>query len=295
MEYQVLGGDSLSKIAAQYGLKWQDLWAANQGRLKSGNPNLIYPGEKVIIPGKTPANPSSLTPARDDVVTAPSASSNVPTAEDILKSSMDKIKEQVAFFKDFTSNNPFKFDEILAKQMAEEKYRPYYTQVLQDFVEPLQDKIGKSLSDETKLLGELTRQKEYGVSSKTAEFDKAIEKATEGFAGSGLLGSGLATRDIVQQDIKNKGELGDFVAGNQYKQDVATSQGAFERGQAEKSIAKGQRDVFGQGRDFDTALAKEVESKRGVAQKQYGTRVLEAITSRFGVPAKEIQPFLEFA
>lgn len=293
MDYQVAGGDSLSKIAAKYGLKWQDLWAANQSKLRSGNPNVIFPGEKIVIPGTQPQAQAPSTPGRDDVVSTPTAS--VPTAEDILKASMDRIKEQVAFFKDFTSNNPFKFDEILAKQMAEEKYKPYYTQVLQDFVEPLQDKIGKSLSDETRLLSELTRQKDYGVSSKSAEFDKAIEKATEGFAGSGLLGSGLANRDLVQQDIKNKGELSDFVAGNQYKQDVATSQGTFERGQAQKQIDKEQRDIFGRGREYETSLAKEVEAKRGLASKQYGTRVLEAVTSRYGVPAKEIQPFLEFA
>jgi 2',3'-cyclic-nucleotide 2'-phosphodiesterase (5'-nucleotidase family) len=44
--YIVKSGDSLSKIAAQYGMTWQDLQKVNN--LK--NPNLIFPEQKIIIP-----------------------------------------------------------------------------------------------------------------------------------------------------------------------------------------------------------------------------------------------------
>ncbi|GKV54234.1 phage protein [Sporosarcina sp. NCCP-2222] len=46
-------GENLSVIARKYcgsANKWTELWAANKGKLKSGNPNLIYPGEKLTIP-----------------------------------------------------------------------------------------------------------------------------------------------------------------------------------------------------------------------------------------------------
>jgi hypothetical protein len=52
-QYTVVIGDSLSKIAARaygdYNL-WPRIYKANQATLRSGNPNLIYPGEILIIP-----------------------------------------------------------------------------------------------------------------------------------------------------------------------------------------------------------------------------------------------------
>ncbi|MBE3584834.1 MAG: LysM peptidoglycan-binding domain-containing protein [Thermoanaerobacter sp.] len=49
--YVVQPGDSLSKIAARlYGdaSRWRDIYRANAGKIK--NPNLIYPGQKLVIP-----------------------------------------------------------------------------------------------------------------------------------------------------------------------------------------------------------------------------------------------------
>ncbi len=51
--YTIVKGDTLWDIAAQaYGLpqKWRVIWDANKSTLKSGDPNLIYPGEVIIIP-----------------------------------------------------------------------------------------------------------------------------------------------------------------------------------------------------------------------------------------------------
>ena len=50
--YVVKSGDSLSKIAkAQYGdaKRWPEIYAANKA-LIGGDPNLIHPGQKLIIP-----------------------------------------------------------------------------------------------------------------------------------------------------------------------------------------------------------------------------------------------------
>lgn len=51
--YTIVKGDTLWHIAAAaYGLgnKWPDIWEANKATLKSGDPNLIYPGEVILIP-----------------------------------------------------------------------------------------------------------------------------------------------------------------------------------------------------------------------------------------------------
>lgn len=47
-EYTVKGGDSLSKIAAAYGITWKDIFEANKDIIS--NPDLIQPGWKLKIP-----------------------------------------------------------------------------------------------------------------------------------------------------------------------------------------------------------------------------------------------------
>ena len=49
-EYTVKKGDSLSKIATHYGIKWKDIFEANKDIIK--NPDLIQPGWKLKIPAK---------------------------------------------------------------------------------------------------------------------------------------------------------------------------------------------------------------------------------------------------
>ena len=52
--YSVKKGDSLSLIAEkQFGDfgKWHDLWKSNENLIK--DPNLIYPGQKLVVKGKT--------------------------------------------------------------------------------------------------------------------------------------------------------------------------------------------------------------------------------------------------
>lgn len=51
--YTIKKGDTLSAIARKYGgsaSKWLELWSTNKGKLRSGNPDLIYPGETLTIP-----------------------------------------------------------------------------------------------------------------------------------------------------------------------------------------------------------------------------------------------------
>lgn len=47
-EYEVVSGDSLSKIGQRYGVSWQKIYEANRDQIK--NPDLIQPGWKLKIP-----------------------------------------------------------------------------------------------------------------------------------------------------------------------------------------------------------------------------------------------------
>ena len=50
-DYVIQNGDSLSKIARQFygdANEWQKIYQANKDKIK--DPNLIHPGQKIIIP-----------------------------------------------------------------------------------------------------------------------------------------------------------------------------------------------------------------------------------------------------
>ena len=50
-DYTIQSGDSLSKIARQFygnANDWQKIYEANKDKIK--DPNMIYPGQKIIIP-----------------------------------------------------------------------------------------------------------------------------------------------------------------------------------------------------------------------------------------------------
>jgi len=47
-EYEVVSGDSLSKIGQKYGVGWKEIYEANRDMIK--NPDLIQPGWKLKIP-----------------------------------------------------------------------------------------------------------------------------------------------------------------------------------------------------------------------------------------------------
>ena len=48
-EYEVVKGDSLSKIGKKLGVKWKDIFEANKDQIK--DPDHIEPGWKLKIPG----------------------------------------------------------------------------------------------------------------------------------------------------------------------------------------------------------------------------------------------------
>lgn len=55
--YTVQPGDSLSGIASNYGISWQELYAANTDVI-GGNPNQIVPGQVLRVPGESAPAPA---------------------------------------------------------------------------------------------------------------------------------------------------------------------------------------------------------------------------------------------
>lgn len=46
--YTVKPGDTLSKVGAKFHIPWQHIWNANKSKIK--NPNVIHPGQVLVIP-----------------------------------------------------------------------------------------------------------------------------------------------------------------------------------------------------------------------------------------------------
>jgi L-Lysine epsilon oxidase N-terminal/L-lysine epsilon oxidase C-terminal domain/LysM domain len=68
--YTIVKDDWLSKIAPRYGMTWQQLYAykgdtdiPNSKRLRSGNPDLIYVGEQILVPASKPSPAPAPAPA----------------------------------------------------------------------------------------------------------------------------------------------------------------------------------------------------------------------------------------
>jgi len=49
-KYTVKSGDSLSKIGSEHGVSWQKIFEANRDKLD--DPDKIYPGQELTIPGE---------------------------------------------------------------------------------------------------------------------------------------------------------------------------------------------------------------------------------------------------
>ena len=69
MEYQVKPGDCISSLAREYGFLWKTIWDANPDlQSKRKNPNLLMPGDVIIIPEKTLREESCATDQRHKFV-----------------------------------------------------------------------------------------------------------------------------------------------------------------------------------------------------------------------------------
>lgn len=147
------------------------------------------------------------------------------TADQLMQASVNLYDTQWNDYKSkskqFDEANPFNFDKMLEDSTAQVKQRldPYYTQTLSDFLQGINLQKTRSTEDTRNLLSELsTDTKSYTGSAKMA-LDKAITQSNQGFADTGLYGSG--------QQIRTEGQL--QTAGDQNLSDSLRGTSARER------------------------------------------------------------------
>ncbi len=67
--YTVVRGDNLTKIARKYGTTWQQIYSWNRSTIGS-NPNLIYPGQRLIVGSQTTSSGGGGTTTSNTAATA---------------------------------------------------------------------------------------------------------------------------------------------------------------------------------------------------------------------------------
>lgn len=202
------------------------------------------------------------------------STTKVPTAQEYAQAIVDtqnkQIQKEVSFIKDYLAKNPFAFDELLAKQSATAEYEPYYTELLNDYIEDID--VKRATVEDDKRLSEYLSERSAEKTSR--EYEQAIASAEEGFAGSGMFFSGIKDRTGGLLGIEKTGELADITTKQDY------SQRGYDRqlGSLQTSEERQRRDIA---REQDTAIAGGIETRRGEAMKQYYTPLTQSYYRQF--------------
>lgn len=125
-------------------------------------------------------------------------------ANSIVDAQKKTIEEETKFLEQYTADNPFVFDEELARKSATAEYQPYYTELLDDYLQGINLKR-ESLQADVDLLGKM---KSFDLGQRTRAYERAISAAGDGWAGKGMFFSGLRARGLGEKEVEYKAEQG---------------------------------------------------------------------------------------
>ncbi len=191
-------------------------------------------------------------------------------ADNLIKEQQKLIKEQTSFLEQYTKNNPFVFDEELARQSATQEYEPYYQELLSDYVQNVEQQR-TSIQDDRKLQQEL---KAFEEGAATRDLMRAVSQAEEGYAGAGMFFSGNKARAVGERQVESQ------IAGE--KRDTLYNAGETARQRQEQGL-----DIEEQRRRRDIAREQESAIEGGILQreseaiKQYNVPFVQAYNRRF--------------
>lgn len=179
-------------------------------------------------------------------------------ANDLIKSQEEQIKRETQFLEQYTATNPFVFDEQLARQSATQEYQPYYSELLKDYVSDI-DKQRETTRGEATLL---TTLKKIDMGGRSREYQLAVDRANEGYAGSGMFFSGIKQRATGLEDVAYKeGVTGAEARYGQQGQALQNQLGQYDISEQRKT-----RDV---GREQGYAIEGGILQRKKEAQTQY--------------------------
>lgn len=203
-----------------------------------------------------------------------SNNSGVTTADSFLQQLKDELTAQFDTLakrtKEFDTNNPFVFDEALAKASAEERFNPYYDAELKDFTQGI-ERQKQSAEGSMKLLTDLNR---IQTGQDKRNLDEAISAAEEGYAGAGLFNSGAKERGvgntmIAGQDTANTRSLN-------FNENIAAGQRGLQG--INQELGTGVRHL---GAAKTTDIQTEIEKQKSEEEARHATERLQYIGSPY--------------
>src|SRR3990167_906793 len=113
----------------------------------------------------------------------------------------------------YDKNNPFAFDEALARASSEERLNPYFDATMNEFMTGVRRSSSRSVEDMTRTIGELNVDASKLSDKERLNTQEAIRSSEEGFAGAGLFFSGRRARATGMEDVQ----------GGQVQEDIQTN------------------------------------------------------------------------
>lgn len=203
---------------------------------------------------------------------------------DIFKAQEESIKRETEFLEKYVADNPFIFDEELARRSAEAQYEPYYSELLEDYLQDIEMKRS-TVQDEAKVLKELHQ---LDVGSTTRAYERAVARAEEGFAGKGMFYSGIKKRALGEQEV----EYG--MDRKKMEEQYGLQERGYQRQGEQLNIQeeRQRRDIFGEGRAYETAVEGGILQRRGEAIKGYNIPLQQSYMRQFPTGSNQLQGYL---
>jgi len=116
--------------------------------------------------------------------------------------SVNQIEENNKKLAEWDRNNPFAFDEALARAGSESNINPYYTKTLDEFMQGIRASSRRSVEDMTRTIGELNVDASKLSEKERLSTQEAIRSSEEGYAGAGLFFGGQRERTTGLQEVQ---------------------------------------------------------------------------------------------
>lgn len=209
------------------------------------NPNQQGYGQPVHQTIQGNSNPgSSIAP-----IQTTNSQNPLQQINDAISGSFQKLQDQATkAFKDYTSSNPFSYDQVLADKTksATEQIDPYYHQLLGDYMDGVQRKLDRGFNDTQDLLSELSASKASYTTAATNNENNALEQSNQQFANAGLTDSGASLRGEGQIKQNTNANLNDY-----------TRQNAYQVNQANQNLARNIQDTHAGSSQYQTQLGQQ--------------------------------------
>lgn len=160
-------------------------------------------------------------------------------ATQLIAAQKQQIEEETKYLKETFTDNPFAFDEALAKKSAKAEYEPYYTELLDDYLSEVGNKR-QTIQGEKTLLADLYK---IDASDKSREAERAITSAEEGWAGRGLFNSGMrasSTGNIMADYVSGNNRMETAISGQLKNYDLQNQALDIEEQKKRRDIGREQ-------------------------------------------------------